>query len=525
MKKITLALFAFCLALGLRAQQVYDITGIKKVYANDIRAITENNEVKGYYAFYFLDKANKKENLYNLVILDNNLKQTHSVELKKSNKLRLLESSYNGDHFCFSFVDIKKKTVEYLVLDNAGKEVGTYTIKVSKPELRTYIGMLQTDDDNYSGGLMAIKGKGFVRFGMEKKDGFRIEMEMIDNSAKKVWGANSGINTDKSYESAVPYYTDENYVIIGLNSREKKLSVKSMKSSLMFLNAATGTELFKLNTTTDKYVLAAGGASFNADSKTFYVYGQFYSPEDNIMKDDSRGMFIQEVSLQGKILKESYNTWAGDINNIMLKKVNKDKYASNMKVFIHKIVKTADGKTFVIGEQYRKAVSAAGVALKALAVASGSGGGSSVMKMELHDMLVYEFDNNFSIKDVYIFEKEKTNIELPSGMGMIDANLLSFYMKIFGWFDYSYTSVTSDRKQFNSAYINYDKTIKKSEGSKYVIGNISYTKNQKLVVDHINLKSKPTAFWVLQARPGYVAIFEYFKKEKKASLRLEKLNI
>ena len=98
-------------------------------------------------------------------------------------------------------------------------------------------------------------------------------------------------------------------------------------------------------------------------------------------------------------------------------------------------------------------------------------------------------------------------------------------MKVYGWYDYSYTAVSSDKKQFNTAYVNYDKSIKKSEGSKSVIGTISYTKDQKIVTDKIILKTKPTIFWVLQAKPGYVAIFEYFKKEKKATLRLEKLNI
>ena len=106
MKKTIVSLFLALSFFMANSQQLnYDITGIKRIYANDLRAIIENNEVKGYYAFYFLDKANKKENLYNLAILDNTLKQTYSVELKKGRNLRLLESAYNGDHFCFSFAD------------------------------------------------------------------------------------------------------------------------------------------------------------------------------------------------------------------------------------------------------------------------------------------------------------------------------------------------------------------------------------------------------------------------------------
>jgi len=523
-KAILSALFvlSFCF---LKSQDVYDVTGVKRINPNDLQAIIENNEVKGYYTFYALDKANKKEYLYNLSILDNKLKVSYSVELKKAKHLRLMESSYNGDHFCFSFADFKKKTIEYLVLDKTGKQSGSYTIKVSKKEMAYYVRMMQSDDDGYSGGLTAIKGKGFIRYGYEKEKGLRIEIEMIDNMGKKVWSANSGVTSKKSYESAAPYYADENILITGISSREKMLSTKGTKNAIVFFNTVDGKEKFRLPIVTDKYQLAAGGASFDPNTGTYFVFGQYYGLEDNILKDDSKGMYIQEVDKTGKVIRENYSTWTGDVNNLLLKKVNKDKYANNMKIFIHKIIRTADGKTFAIGEQYRKAVSAAGTALKVLAMASGSGGGASVMKIELYDMLVFEFDNAFKIKDVNVFEKEKVNIMLPSGWGAIDANLLGYMMKMYGNFDYAYTAVTADRKQFNSAYVNYDKHIKKDEGSKYIIGNISYTKDKKLVIDRINLKSKPTNFWVLQAKPGYVAILEYFRKEKKLTLRLEKLNI
>ena len=523
MKKIiSLAILAFCIFIKTQAQQTYDITGIKRVNPNDLRAIIENNEVKGYYAFYALDKASKGEYLYNLAILDNTLKVKYSVELKRSKKIRLMESSYNGDHFCFSFADFKKKTIEYLVLDNTGKESGSYTIKCSKTEMSLYAKLMQSDDDGFSGGLTAIKGKGFVRYGYDKEKGIRIEIEMIDNMGKKVWEANSGVTSAKSYESANPYYADENILITSIASREKMLSSKGVKQSIVFFNTNDGKEKFRLPVVTDKYQISAGGAAYDQDSKTYFVFGQYYGLEDNITKDDSKGMYIQEIDQNGKIIRENYSTWAGDVNGLLLKKVNKDKYANNMKVFIHKIIRTADGKVFAIAEQYRKAVSALGVAS---ALLNSGQGGAAIMKIELYDMLVFEFDNAFKIKDVNVFEKEKINVELPKGMGLIDANILGYMLKLYGWFDYEFTAVTADRKQFNSAYVNYDKHIKKSEGSKFVIGNISYTKDKKLVIDRINLKTKPTAFWVLQAKPGYIAIFEYFKKEKKASIRLEKLNL
>ena len=138
MRKLSL-LFIVFLAFNAGAQNV-NYTGIKRVYLQGIKAFTENNEVKGYSCFYFLDKANRKENLYALNILDENLKQTHYVELTKSKDLRLLESSYNGERFCYSFLNSSKKTIEYILFDKEGKEAGDYKIeKLNKTEKDFYI--------------------------------------------------------------------------------------------------------------------------------------------------------------------------------------------------------------------------------------------------------------------------------------------------------------------------------------------------------------------------------------------------
>ena len=76
---------------------------------------------------------------------------------------------------------------------------------------------------------------------------------------------------------------------------------------------------------------------------------------------------------------------------------------------------------------------------------------------------------------------------------------------------------------FNSVYLNYDKGV--SEGSKYTIGNITLTKEKTLANPKVNLKTKPTSFIALPAKPGYIAVFEYFRKKKSASMHLEKLDI
>ena len=349
----------------------------------------------------------------------------------------------------------------------------------------------------------------------------RVELELLDNAGKVKWSANSGISEEeKSFESANGLYADDKTVVALITTRGKRMSTKGMETNLAFLNVDTGKELFKLNQKNDKNQLQYFGVNYDETSSSFFIYGQYFAAEDNITKDDSKGIFIQEVGMDGKIKRETYTPWAGEINSIIVKKM-KDEMKGNMKTFIHKVVKTADGKVFAIGEQYRKAASALGIASKVLS--GGGQSGVSVVKIEIHNMFAFEFDNTLKIKDVHVIEKEKTNVQLPDGYGTLDANLLGLVMQAWGNFDYCFTTTSAEKKQFNATYVNYDRD--KEAGSKFTVGNIAYNKEQKVVVDKIKLTSKPTFFRVMPCKPGYIAIYEYFRKEKKAVLRFEKLNI
>ncbi len=137
-------------------------------------------------------------------------------------------------------------------------------------------------------------------------------------------------------------------------------------------------------------------------------------------------------------------------------------------------------------------------------------------------MMVYEFDKDLKINTVHQFEKDKTNVQLPEGLGVNGSTTIGYYLRATGQFDYAYMSVSSDKKTFNAAYVNYDRD--KEEGNKFVVGNIIYNQS-KLTRDKVDLSSKASQFWVRPAKPGYVCIFEYFRKEKRLNIRMEKLNM
>ena len=194
-----------------------------------------------------------------------------------------------------------------------------------------------------------------------------------------------------------------------------------------------------------------------------------------------------------------------------------------MSIIVHHVISTSDGKFYAIGEQYKKGASASGIAMNMLSAASGGGQAASNVKMVLRDMMVFTFDKDLNVENIEIIEKRKANITLPHGYGMIQKDKLAYMMKTMGWFDYAFTSVSSSRKTFNSVYLNYDR---KNEGkNKTTIGNITLNDEGKIEDVKVNLTTDPTWFGAMPSKPGYIAVFEYFKKKKTATLQLKKLDI
>ncbi|MCD6069405.1 MAG: hypothetical protein K0S33_4231 [Bacteroidetes bacterium] len=514
MKKLTLIALLLLGVTVMKSQTDFD--GVKKFAPNNFRPILENNEIKGYFVFNFLDKENKKEYLYGLTILDNNMKQTHYVEVVKSKNDFLVESSFNGERFCFAFMNAKEKTIEYQLFDKQLKAAGKYMItELSSNELAANI----PADDSQSGGggnLLAVTGKGFVRFGYEREKGTRMVMEMFDNTGKKVWDTNSGAAKEKkSYEGLVALFANEDYIVSALSVRPKLMSQKDMELFTTITSAADGKEIARISNKNFKFDLVTSDVTFDKATGVFTFAGEYYDFEDD---KKPKGFALAKVDVKGNLKKEVYSSWVDDISKVAPVS-EKGKMDGNRSIFIHKVITTADGKTFVVGEQFKKAVSALGVASTVL---GGGRGGTSAIKAEIYDMIVFEYDNSLKLTSLHVFEKNKSNFLLPSGMGMQSNRVLGYFIKMYGGFDYAYQISGSDKKLFNVAYVDYDKD--KEEGSSYTIGNIAYTKDAQLAIDKIKLKTKPTNFYVFPAKPGYTAIFEYYKKQKKLTARMEKLN-
>ena len=98
------------------------------------------------------------------------------------------------------------------------------------------------------------------------------------------------------------------------------------------------------------------------------------------------------------------------------------------------------------------------------------------------------------------------------------------YIQMTDGFDYAFTVTDPEQDRYFSTYVDYDRS-KGSDGKKIgsYIGTIAYDKGS-FTVDKLPLQSSSTVYRVLPGKPGNVVILEYFRKEKRLDLRLEKIN-
>jgi hypothetical protein len=516
MTKKTILLLALTLfsARGIMSQNI-DINNVKAVVLKNVDAIIENDEVKGYLTFYMVERKNIKENVYKLVIYDNNLNQKYDIDLTKSTTTHLMESAYNGTTFCYSFLDLRTKSISYSIYDKEGKLTGTNTTtKLSRMEMMGLQQKTQAESNEFYGGLIAISGKGFARYNLDDK-GKSAVVSMIDNNAAEVWTSPINGDDDNDYVTAVPIAANKNLIVSQVYTRESMMTQNIKKWFLTFQKSEDGSEAFKLNCKGDKHLWSVNGVTFEGDN--IYVYGEYFKPGVNPFKSESDGIFFLKMDQAGNILEESYSSWTKDINRAVPNAMTSENGKRN-KMAIHKIIRTNDGKFFAICEQFKITADAMGIVSNAI----NSDYGSSMTKMVVMNMVVLEFDANMKITDGQVITKNNNSVTYKAGLEFYGTAMIVYYLKSTGRFDYDFTTVSPDRSTFNATYTNYDK---EKDGKIKIVGNIAYNRDKKIVKDVINIDDKPTAFMALAGKPGYVGIVEYYKKIKKLNFRLEKLNL
>ncbi|MGC4021336.1 MAG: hypothetical protein QM734_05060 [Cyclobacteriaceae bacterium] len=499
-KKTIVLSILLCFSLLAIAQNLSksDVGSIK---IRNSGPIIQDDQVKGYYNFYNLEKKDRKNNNYLLNVLDENLKEINSVTIVRPSSYMLIEGAFNGTAFGFLFYDTKEKAVELVSYDKTLKETG----KVKKELTNKYASIpyiwIQQGHEQQQPFLLSVPNKGFLYYGIQNESKSEYEIEFYNNSMKRTWV--SYAPKDKyDFENAGEAYQGEEYVGSLIVKRTALFSL-DMDFDLLVQNVADGKTLFRIPMETPKFKFSLTEVFYDKAKQQFILFGEYFTKDQNEIKSPSVGFATVVLDMKGKIISEKESAWKTDIANMVAAK-DKDKF-DETSIMFHDFVRTDDGQFFAIGEQYKK-------------------GGIPMVspKLSIFNMVIFQFDADFNIKKVNVFEKDKKSISLPSNMLIFSSKLLAYLVKAMNGFDYVFSQTAPDKKTFITTYINYDK--EKGQKSKYVLGAIVYTPEKTFSVDKLPLATKSTLSYVYRAKQGYVLVVDYFEKDKRSESHLEKIN-
>ncbi len=511
--KLILLLLTVAISPLLVQSQNVKISDVLKVSMRGVGPVVKGNEVQGYYMFYQLDKADKANNNYQIKFIDQNLNEIANAKLTDSKYLYLQEASFDSQFVMLKFWEAKEKQIQLRKYDGTGKQVSKKIITLSQRGEFYQFYTTGAEGEIQGESLFALDGVGFVNFTQRKTKGWGFQVDFIGVDGKS-WTYNANM-ADAKFQYAGFLASDKQnvYVLVG---EKTKAMANDVDYNVLAIDLATGKKKYQTVLKDAKYEVDPMSAYIDNETGNLAVMGLFYPGGEGRGEKNVRslGLSLVKLSADGTVISSKYNSWATEISKYVASDA-KGRIQDVGFIFFHRIVQTADGNVYAIGESYKKAADGVGIAVAAL------GGSASVVKLVVEDIFIFEFDNDFAMKSVQLFEKSKTDVGLPQGAGAIPTGMLGTYVKALDGFDYQYTQINKEKTLFTVCYVDLEKN--KGEKRQWKFGAITFNQG-KYVTDKISLETEATTLYVYPAKTGSVMISEYYRKAKTIESRLEKLN-
>ena len=517
----TLFLFFLITINWAEAQGKLSIENVRSIYVRNSGTIMSANEIKGYFTFYESDKIDKNTLEYTVQITDENLNKIKDIKFEGNKNLRLLESSYNGSSIMFLFYDNKEKTLEYRSYGFDGQEKFSYVKELnnrSKMLIEETYG--HTGEEGSNEALFDVRDLGYVTvYPVKEGKYFSYEVNYFFTDRKKQWTYEAVEEQDDKWEKAEYLGVTDSLVLFEI-VKQKTMLGGNPHSWLMGLDIYSGKKVFEVSTEAENdYKFFPVNISTINGKSNFLLMGSYYDKGDNALKGKSLGLACWTMDPTGKLIAKKYNSWAEDFSKF-LKTNDRGKVDDIGYIYFHRIIQTSNGKFFAVGEGYKKEISVGATALNVLSALGGGRTGISNFKVKVTNMVMMEFNDKFEIGNASVYEKYSNNIVMPAGAGFLSPHTMALMVKALGGFDYDYTLMDKTRSNFVVGYSDYERG-KDYRGRSF--NSISYH-DEKFSTDKIKLESKASNMRVFPAKTGSVMILEYFKKEKRLEMRLEKLN-
>jgi hypothetical protein len=516
------SLFLFLLlavAGGTAAGQSRKIENVLRMDLRNKGNIIENDKVVGYYLFYKVDRKDRKNEIYSLQILDDNLNLAKTMEIVRPENSYLVEASFNGKSFMLMF--FRKKAIDLLTYDKAGKKLGEKTFEdLPKYEVLRITQAMQNEASNLS--IYPFESDGFIRHTYTKNSKYGYSIEAFDNNLKSLWELHSDVKAPL-HEFADILLTSGDLIMAQILKKKTAASSK-FDAFILAIDGKTGKQAFQHQLQADGGDLSLLNVFRDETTSELILSGEYFKAGKELGKDPSDGLYFQVLDLSGKQTFMKKLPWTTKELARVKSTQDENEKSHVASIYFHRMFRNKAGHLFAIGEQYRKGANAAAMVMGAAAMLGGNAPGASMIGLNIYNMVALEFDKDFNLVTAMKAEKKKTQITLPPGAGYYSSSMLALFVKATGGFDYMFSTQDKERDRFYVVYTDFNrKTGEGKEKADAMIGTILY-ENGALAKDRIPLNTEGTSMWVSPAKSGYISVGEYFKKKKYVQYRLEKVN-
>ena len=479
-----------------------------EVNVQSTTAITNNKQIVGYAFFFKVDKM-KKSGLYKLVILDENLKQIGSSEFEGGKDLVLTRAVYESDRLFMNFEDKDeydgfKKFVK--VFDLKGKQVGIVGYDPEKVKKGMFGAAAAAQMESMYDGIDNVETKGLVRVYQSKAKSGGVDMQFISTTGKLKWEKNfTGEGGDRI--DMFLFGTTPNAIMM-VQMERSGIASKKGEIFLVGLSPDNGRQIFKKSLTMKGFTYDPMFLKTTEDGK-YQMIASLLNESEKLMKAQPVGISLCEIDdATGEIKVRKDFTYSGDLGKVL--KMKSDTKSEEGYIKPHDLILMNDGGMVLVGEFFRKTVSAMGVASAML-----SRSAQSVSQATIDDMFLMRIDNNLNPTSLETVEKDKDRFPLPGDF--LSTGLVTRYLSSLKAFAYDYTDEGMNGSQ-KTVIANGSRP-----GAGYGVFAINLGEKSGFTIkDFKSLKEKNVRYYVTRAKPGYMMVTKYNSKEKSVSLSLEK---
>jgi hypothetical protein len=474
--------------------------------------IIHSDEVRGYYYFSKLEKTGDGRINYELSLVDENLQPINSVNISRPKNFTLVESVYNERNFAFLFFDKSTKRLEIIAYDSTLHEVASIKKNIRNSlelSILTGISKGKQPDDPF---MIGLKESGFINYGFKEGSSPFYEITCFDNDLKVKWTAIAPEEKKYAYISASEAFHTNQYI----GSLVTRVKNRRTEYSLLVHDRETGEEIINKELIRNGVSLSPSNFTYDSINQKIVVFGEYYDVDDKEVKDQSKGFAYFVIAMNGEFSMGKTLPWSY-LSTVAPVKENGKTDGSNTFIYFHDFVRTADGRTFAIGEQYKKIFNGAGIAVAVLTLGSAY---TSSVHINVYNLVMFQFSPDYNLEKVHFFEKNKSGTILPVGSMTTSAKALANYVRAVGGFDYAFSHQSVDKETFSAIYVDFDR----SNTGSLQVGTVTFTPEKTFVADKITLPNRSKLVKVMRAKPGYIYIMSYLKGEKKLDVRLEKVN-